>query len=219
MVLEELNVEYRDVLVDMSVGAQNDSKFLALNPRGMVPVLIDEQTGGAIAETGAILLYLTERVGRLAPEPQDHSARSVFFQRLFFLSNTLHADAQVQYYTSRYVGDAVAESARPQVYQRMRSHFAMLEEVLASYGRPWLLGERLSVCDFYLAGCVRWSLIAPRHAPLEPEAVTRHPKLNALLAKLEERDSVIKAFELEGTERSAFFREPKRSKYTQKAST
>ncbi|MEM9139901.1 MAG: hypothetical protein AAGB15_08705, partial [Pseudomonadota bacterium] len=78
----------------------------------------------------------------------------------------------------------------------------------------WLLGRDLSVCDFYLGGCARWSLIAPRHAPLEPAAVTRHPHLNALLEKLEGLPSVIRAFDAEDTPRSAYFRAPVRSRRT-----
>lgn len=79
-----------------------------------------------------------------------------------------------------------------------------------------MLGNDLSMCDFYLGGCARWSLIAPRHAPLEPEAVTRHPHLNALLEKLEALPSVIRAFDAEDTPRSAYFRAPVRSRYWQK---
>ncbi|MEM9212531.1 MAG: glutathione S-transferase family protein, partial [Pseudomonadota bacterium] len=78
----------------------------------------------------------------------------------------------------------------------------------------WLLGEQLTVCDFYLGGCARWSLIAPRHDPLEPEAITQHPHLNALLDRLENRESVIRAYAAEGTPRSSYFRAPVRSRFT-----
>ena len=217
MVLEELGVTYRDQIVDMKVGAHQSGEFLRLNPRGMVPVLADEMTGATLSETGAILNYLAEQNGRLAPRTSSPQARALFLQRLYFLSNTLHADAQLQYYTERYVGEDLAEAARPKIHDRMRSHFAMLEAAIAELGGPWLLGAEVSVCDFYLGGCVRWSLIAPRHAPLEPDAVTRHPYLNGLLERLEARESVIRAFDAEETPRSAFFRAPVRSRRTQKS--
>ncbi|MEM6824850.1 MAG: glutathione S-transferase family protein, partial [Pseudomonadota bacterium] len=95
-----------------------------------------------------------------------------------------------------------------------RAHFAMLEACIQHNRGPWLLGTELSVCDFYLAGCARWSLIAPRHAPLEPEAVTGHSSLNALLETLETRDSVVRAFDAEDTPRSSYFRAPVRSRRT-----
>ena len=214
MALEELGAPYRDELVDMSVGAQRSAEFLRVNPSGLIPVLVDETSDAMLSETGAILHYLADWSGRLAPSPTDAKARATFLQRLYFLSNTLHADAQLQYYTERYVGEALAEAARPAAHARMRAHFAMLDAVIAEGGGPWLLGGELSMCDFYLGGCARWSLIAPRHAPLEPEAVTGLTHLNALLEKLEARPSVIRAFDAEDTPRSMYFRAPVRSRRT-----
>ena len=214
MVLEELGVSYRDEIVDMRMDAHRSEEFLRLNPRGMVPVLADTTTGATLSETGAILQYLAEQNGQLCPAPDDPKARASFLQRLYFLSNTLHADAQIQYYTARYVGDDLTEAARPTVHARMRTHFAMLDAVIAEHGGPWLLARNISVCDFYLGGCARWSLIAPRHAPLEPEAITRHSHLNALLEALEARPSVMRAFDAEDTPRSSYFRAPVRSRKT-----
>ncbi|MEM6486905.1 MAG: glutathione S-transferase family protein [Pseudomonadota bacterium] len=214
MVLEELGAPYRDQIVDMRAGAHRSAGFLRINPRGTVPVLADPASGATLAETGAILHHLAEWSGRLAPAGTDAPARAAFLQWLFFLSNTLHADAQVQYYTERYVGEDLAEAARPTTHARMRRHFAMIDAAIARHGGPWLLGRALSMCDFYLGGCARWSLIAPRHAPLEPEAVTSHPHLNALLERLETRPSVIRAFNAEDTPRSAYFRAPVRSRRT-----
>lgn len=214
MALEELGAAYRDEVVDMRAGANRSAEFLRLNPRGMVPVLADAASGATLSETGAILNFLAEWSGRLAPPPTDRPARARFLQRLYFLSNTLHADAQLQYYTARYVGEDLAEAARPTVQARMRGHFAMLDAAIAEHGGPWLLGDDLSMCDFYLGGCARWALIAPRHAPLEPGAVTGHPHLNALLNNLEALPSVIRAFDAEDTPRSAYFRAPVRSRRT-----
>lgn len=217
MVLEELGAPYRDETVDMKAGAHHSAEFLRLNPRGLVPVLADEATGATLSETGAILTFLADRHGGLAPDPSDAPARARFLQWIFFLSNTLHADAQIQYYTDRYVGEDMVDQVRPQIKDRMCRHFAMLDTAIADHGGPWLLGEDLSVCDFYLGGCTRWSLIAPRQDPLEAEVVTALPHLNALLQRLETRESVIRAFVAEETPQSAYFRAPRRSRLTLKA--
>jgi len=131
---------------------------------------------------------------------------------MHFISNTLHADAQIQYYTARYVEEDFAEDVRPAIHVRMRDHFSLLDATISKNVGPWLLGDTLSMCDFYLAGCARWSLIAPRHAPLEPEAVTGLANLNTLLERLETLPSVIRAFNAEGTPKSAYFRAPVRSR-------
>lgn len=217
MALEELGVSYRDETVPMHEGAHRSEEFLRLNPRGMVPVLADKGSGAVLSETGAILSYLAEQTGCLSPAMSNRPARGLYLQWLFFLSNTLHADAQIQYYTERYVGEEMSEAARPKIHDRMRSHFLMLNAAIAEHGGPWLLGPDLSVCDFYVGGCVRWALVAPRHAPLEPEAVTRLPYLNALLERLEARESVCRAFDAEDTPRSAYFRAPVRSDKTRDA--
>lgn len=217
MVLEELGASYRDEIVPMHEGAHRCNDYLSLNPRGTIPTLADEEAGAVLSETGAILSYLTERIGLLAPDETDPTARARFLQRLYFLSNTVHADAQLQYYTERYVGPDLAEIVRPRFHERMRSHFKMIETLIAETGGPWLLGDDLSVCDFYLGGCVRWALIAPRHAPLEPDAVTALPFLNDLLERLEARESVRRAFDAEETPRSAYFRSPVRSEWTRDA--
>lgn len=214
MVLEEMGQSYRDEQVDMRAEAHRSAEFLRLNPRGMVPVLGDEETGAVLAETGAILTYLAEQTGQLAPRPTDGPARGLFLQTLYFLSNTLHADAQLQYYTEKYVGEEMADAVRPQIHARMRAHFSMLDQSIAERGGSWLLGQELSVCDFYLAGCARWSLIAPRHAPLEPEAINSRPHLSVLLERLEARPSVRRAFDAEATPPSAYFRSPVRSRHT-----
>ena len=112
------------------------------------------------------------------------------------------------------LGEQFADSVRPMIHDRMRSHFQMLDSAIAEQGGPWLLGAQLSVCDFYLGGCVRWSLIAPSHAPLEPEAITQLPHLSALLERLEVRDSVQRAFDAEDTPRSRYFTAPVRSNLT-----
>lgn len=217
MALEEFGAPYRDEVVDMHLGAHQSPEFLRLNPRGMVPVLADERSGVTLSETGAILQYLAEQEGDLAPAISDGPRRASFLKALYFLSNTLHADAQIQYYTERYVGESQADSVRPLIKERMRSHFKILDRQIGDTGGPWMLGANLSVCDFYLAGCVRWSLIAPHHDPLEPDAVISLPNLKELLERLQERESVIRAFAAEDTPKSAFFLAPVRSRKTRNA--
>ncbi|WP_310498746.1 glutathione S-transferase N-terminal domain-containing protein [Sandarakinorhabdus sp.] len=78
--LEEMGLSYAVVAVDLAKGEQKQADFLAINPNGKVPVLVDD--GFAIMESGAILLWLAEKSGMLLPtEPQ---ARSLALQWLMF---------------------------------------------------------------------------------------------------------------------------------------
>ena len=75
--LEELGVDYRLIKVNLSHGEQKRPAFLALNPNGRIPVLVDLDGPGAqplnLAESGAILLYLAQKHGALLPqEPREY---------------------------------------------------------------------------------------------------------------------------------------------------
>ncbi|MEM9957950.1 MAG: hypothetical protein AAF811_10365 [Pseudomonadota bacterium] len=70
----------------------------------------------------------------MAPPSTDLPARATVCQRLCFLSNSLHADAQQQDYTARYVGEDLSEDARSAVHARMRAHYAMLDAAIAENG-------------------------------------------------------------------------------------
>jgi GSH-dependent disulfide-bond oxidoreductase len=73
IMLEELGVPYRVVPVNIGQGPQNEPDFVAISPNGRIPALVDHEPveGGtpfAIFESGAILLYLAEKHGRLLPD-------------------------------------------------------------------------------------------------------------------------------------------------------
>ena len=69
--LEELGLAYTVHPVDVFAGKQFDADFLKLNPMAKVPVIVDSDGPGgkplAIFESGAILLYLAEKTGKLLP--------------------------------------------------------------------------------------------------------------------------------------------------------
>ncbi len=80
--LEELELSYEPHVVDLSKGEQHKREFLALNPNGRIPVITDRDTGITVFESGAILLYLAEKAGRLLPS--DPAGRYRVMQWLMF---------------------------------------------------------------------------------------------------------------------------------------
>lgn len=70
--LEELNLDYTTHAVDLAAGDQHTETFRALNPNGRIPVIVDRSADDrVIFESGAILLYLAEKTGRLLPNDID----------------------------------------------------------------------------------------------------------------------------------------------------
>ena len=83
IMLEELGLTYKVQLVNIGTGEQRRPDYVKLNPNGRIPTLVDHQAGDfAIFESGAILLYLAEKFGRLIPE--DPKGRSSVIQWLMF---------------------------------------------------------------------------------------------------------------------------------------
>ncbi len=81
--LEELALPYTVHTLKLSAGEQKQPWFLAINPNGRIPAIVDRAEGDfAVFESGAILLYLAEKTGRLLP--QDVRGRSRVVQWLMF---------------------------------------------------------------------------------------------------------------------------------------
>ena len=81
--LEELGLPYTLKVLDLSKGEQKTPAFLSINPNGRIPAIVDHQAGSfAVFESGAILIYLAEKTGRLMPT--DAPGRSRVLQWLMF---------------------------------------------------------------------------------------------------------------------------------------
>lgn len=81
--LEELGLPYTLKVIDLTAGEQRKPAFLAINPNGRIPALIDRDADDfAVFESGACLIYLAEKTGRLMPT--DAKGRSRVLQWLMF---------------------------------------------------------------------------------------------------------------------------------------
>lgn len=86
IMLEEVGLPYETHLVDLSKGSQKEPGYLAINPNGKIPAIVDRDApGGApltVFESGAILIYLAEKTGQLLPA--DPIGRFAALQWLMF---------------------------------------------------------------------------------------------------------------------------------------
>ena len=77
--LEELELPYEAHVLDLSAGDQFKPEFLAICPNGRIPAIVDrDEDDFAVFETGAILIYLAEKTGKLMPT--DVKGRSEVIQ-------------------------------------------------------------------------------------------------------------------------------------------
>ena len=81
--LEELGLPYRLEVLDLSSGVQKQAAYLAICPNGRIPAIVDHEADDfAVFESGACLIYLAEKTGRLMPT--DVKGRSLVMQWLMF---------------------------------------------------------------------------------------------------------------------------------------
>lgn len=67
IMLEETGLPYRTVPVDITNGEQHDPDFLEISPNNKIPAIVDREAELSLMESGAILMYLADKAGRLAP--------------------------------------------------------------------------------------------------------------------------------------------------------
>jgi glutathione S-transferase len=81
--LEALGFEYNTHFVNITEGEQKKPAFLAINPNGRIPAIVDRDLGDfPIFESGAIMIHLAEKAGRLLPT--DAKGRAMVMQWLMF---------------------------------------------------------------------------------------------------------------------------------------
>ena len=156
MLLEELGLPYRVLWTDISAGDQHAPEYQAINPNRKVPALVDNDGPGGkpitLFESGAILLYLAEKTGRLLPtDPagrwnviqwlfwQTSSQGPLLGQAAHFVSHAASRGIDVQYAVGRYQSEAV------RLYEVLESHLV---------GREYI-GAELSVADIAIFPWVR----------------------------------------------------------------
>ncbi len=141
--LEELGLPYVLHALNLTKHEQKDPAYLALNPNGRIPTLVDRSAGDfAIFESGAILVYLAEKTGRLLPA--DPRGRSVVLQWLCFQMagvGPMQGQANVFY---RYAPEKI-----PYAIERYQRETRRLYEVLDQRLKqvPYLGGGDYSIAD------------------------------------------------------------------------
>ena len=145
MGLEELNLEYELLPVNVRKGEQKAPEHLARNPNGKVPVLVDDERHAgddALAESAAILVYLAERHGKLLPTMGMTRAR-VFEQLFFHASGIAPAFGQAGFFQKH------ASEQLPLAIDRFQSEanrtVALLDQVLARH--QYAAGDDYTIAD------------------------------------------------------------------------
>ncbi|QPC86269.1 glutathione S-transferase [Mesorhizobium sp. NBSH29] len=154
--LEELGLSYEPHYIDIGKDETWEPEYLALNPNGKIPAIIDPDGPGgqplALFESGAILVYLAEKTGQLmSPDPalRYETMQWVFFQMaavgpIFGQVGFFHKFAGRHFEDKRPLERYATEATRL---------FGVLEKRLTE--RQWMMGDAFTIADIALIGWVR----------------------------------------------------------------
>lgn len=152
--LEEIGVDYEKVTVGVFTGDTHKPEYLAQNPTGKVPFLIEGEA--AIFESGAILIYLADRygLGTIAPALDD-PARAEYLQWLFFAQTTIEGPATQLFANRTFLsGRANAVERAAAAEAELIAKAPIVSAVLES--RTYLLGDRFTAADIMLGSSLYW---------------------------------------------------------------
>jgi GSH-dependent disulfide-bond oxidoreductase len=146
VMLEEIGLPYRQHHINVFAGDQHAAEFLSISPNNKVPVIVDADGPEGVAlpvfESGAILLYLAEKTGRLLPA--GGSARATVIEWLMVqIASVGPMFGQLVHFT-RYAPSGNDYSVQ-RYTSEVRRIFAVLERRLGN--SPWLGGADYSVAD------------------------------------------------------------------------
>jgi GST-like protein len=156
IMLEEIGLPYEPHLVDIGKDESRSPEFTSLNPNGKIPAIIDPDGPGGkplgLFESGAILLYLAEKTGKLLPADPARRYETIawlFWQMggpgpMFGQVGFFYKFAGREYADKRPLERYVAESKRL---------LGVLEARLA--GRRWIMDDEFTIADIAMLGWVR----------------------------------------------------------------
>jgi GSH-dependent disulfide-bond oxidoreductase len=185
--LEEAGLPYRLLPVSLSKGEQFEPAFLAISPNNKIPAMVDHEPAGGGApvtmfESGAIMLYLAEKAGRLMPA--DVHGRAEVLSWLFWQMASLGPMAGQIGHFNVYAPEKVPY-AIDRYSRETRRLYGVLNQRLD--GRRFIAGE-LSIAD---VACYPW--IVPHKA--HGQNLEDFPHLKRWFENMAERPATLRTYE------------------------
>jgi glutathione S-transferase len=167
--LEELGVPYEFVLLDMQAGEHRQPEFLAINPIGKVPAIVDGDF--KLWESGAILFYLSQKYGKM---PSSKEEQAIINQWIIFANATLGTGIFVE---------SNREIETPKL-------LTPLNQILEK--QPFILGNEFSVVDVAVGSMLAY---IPMMLQLD---LSEYPAVVDYIKRISERPPLQKAMSFRG---------------------
>jgi len=185
--LRELGVEFEFVPVNLQVGEHRRPDFLALNPAGKLPVLVDGDL--VLPESAAIVLYLAEKYPEKGLMPAKLEQRAEVYRWVLFAVTELE---QPLWRMAKHSFIYPEHERLPRDIDLARDDFTAMAAVLERHmeGRQFIVGDRVTVADCVTAYLMDWAN--------ERQLLDGFPSLKAYLQRMYERSTapqrIVEAF-------------------------
>ncbi|BAY31899.1 glutathione S-transferase-like protein [Nostoc carneum NIES-2107] len=185
--LEEVGLPYNIIPVNIGAGDQFKPEFLQFSPNNRIPAIVDhEPTNGdapiSVFESGAILLYLAEKTGKLIPQDLRH--RVEVLQWLFWQMGGLGPMAGQNHHFSQYAPEKIDYAINRYVKETGRL-YAVLDKRLAD--REFVAG------DYSIADIAAYPWIVPYES--QNQKLEDFPNLQRWFEAIKARPATIRAYE------------------------
>jgi GSH-dependent disulfide-bond oxidoreductase len=193
--LEECGLPYEPHRVAFEANEQTSSEFLSLNPNNKIPAIIDPNGPGGrplpLWESGAILIYLAEKTGKLLPA--DAAARYETIQWLMFQMGGIGPMFGQVGFFHKFAGKAFDDKRpRDRYVDESKRLLAVLNQRLE--GRDWIMGDAYTIADIATFPWVR-NLVGFYEAG-ELVAFDDFPHVKRVLAAFVARPAVVRGLEI-----------------------
>jgi GST-like protein len=180
--LEESGLPYEPIAVDTRKGDQFKPAFLATNPNGKVPVIVDGDV--AVFDSNAILLYLAEKTGKFLPA-NTPAARGELLSWLMFVATGIGPFSGQAVHFKHHATEKLAYAHNRYQYEVER-HYGIIEQRLAK--RRYMLGDAYTIVDMDLWG---WARLLP--FVVGDNAYAKLPNVKRLVDEIGARPAAQKA--------------------------
>lgn len=148
IMLEEIGLPYEAHKVDFASNDQNSAAFLSLNPNNKIPAIVDPDGPGGqpltLFESGAILIYLAEKSGKLLP--RDPAARYHAIQWVMFqIGGVGPMFGQLGFFHKFAGKDIEDKRPRDRYADESRRLLAVIDKQLAQHA--WIAGDEFTIAD------------------------------------------------------------------------
>ena len=189
--LEEAGLPYRIVPVNISSGDQFKPEFLAVAPNNRIPAIVDhDPTGGgspiSLFESGAILLYLADKIGRFVPPASEVRGRAEVLQWLFWQMGGLGPMAGQNHHFSQYAPEKIPYAIDRYVKETNRL-YGVFDCRLVD--RAYVAGADYSIADIAI---YPWIVPWKRQG----QDLTAFPGLRRWFEAVRARPATVRAYEI-----------------------